>query len=282
MTSFSTCTALADPIREIGAERRRRVDAEVECVPYRSVGGVDPTRDPDGDDPDARRRAISIRPLTGEHVGDEPGHRIDHRGRSTRGGDRPAGEQPVRRVERRDPGAGGADVDADRGDTGIGRNVARHAIGQRAPVVGAPVNPSPRPAVRPAVTLRWTIRKNTITGIAITVEPAITPPQSVPRAPSLNSCSHTGSVLEPGRCMITRAKMNSFHAWMNANTPVATSPGRDERQRDATERAEAAGAVDHRRFLQLERHAVDEAAQRPDRERQDEHEIGERQTDRSC
>ena len=33
-----------------------------------------------------------------------------------------------------------------------------------------------------------------MTGIAISVEPAMTPPQSVPFAPSLNACSHTGSV----------------------------------------------------------------------------------------
>src|SRR6187200_2462835 len=86
-------------------------------------------------------------------------------------------------------------------------------------------HPFTAPAVSPVVIRRWTIRKNTITGSAMMVEPAITPPQSVPRAPSLNACNHTGNVWLSGRFMMTRAKMNSFHAWMKANTPVATRPG---------------------------------------------------------
>ena len=59
----------------------------------------------------------------------------------------------------------------------------------------------------------------------ISVEPAITPPQSVPRAPKLNACSQTGRVSLSGRSMITRANVNSFHAWMKAKIPVATRPG---------------------------------------------------------
>ena len=47
----------------------------------------------------------------------------------------------------------------------------------------------------------------------------------MPRAPSLNACSHTGIVCVSGRFMITRAKMNSFHARMKAKMPVATRPG---------------------------------------------------------
>ena len=118
-----------------------------------------------------------------------------------------------------------------------------------------------------------------ITGSAMIVEPAITPPQSVPRAPSLNACSHTGSVWCSGRFMMTSAKMNSFHAWITREHRGGDEPGRDERERDLAERRQAAGAVDHRRFLELDRHAGDEAAQRPDRERQDEHEVRQRQPD---
>ena len=64
--------------------------------------------------------------------------------------------------------------------------------------------------------------------------------------------------------------MYSFQAWMNAKIEVATRPGRDERQQDPHEGAEAGRAVDHRRLLELLRDAGDEAAQRPDAERQHE------------
>ena len=79
--------------------------------------------------------------------------------------------------------------------------------------------------MRPPRIRDCTSRKKAITGTAITVEPAITPPQSVPLAPWLNAWSHTGSVWLAGRFMITSAKMNSFQAWMKPKTPVATSPG---------------------------------------------------------
>ena len=72
----------------------------------------------------------------------------------------------------------------------------------------------------------------------------------------------------------TRAKMYSFQLVMNAKTDVATRPGRDERQQDPDERAEPGVAVDHRRLLELPRDADDEAAQRPDRERQRERQVG--------
>ena len=77
----------------------------------------------------------------------------------------------------------------------------------------------------PAATRRCTNRKNTITGTVMSVDPAMTPPQSVPRAPKLKACSHTGRVSFSGRSMITSANVNSFHAWMKAKIPVATRPG---------------------------------------------------------
>ena len=67
--------------------------------------------------------------------------------------------------------------------------------------------------------------------------------------------------------------MYSFQAWMNAKIEVATRPGRDERQHDPDEGAEAGRAVDHRRLLELLRDAGDEAAQRPDAERQHERDV---------
>src|SRR5438105_1465326 len=51
--------------------------------------------------------------------------------------------------------------------------------------------------------------------------------------------------------------------------------GRDERQQDAEEGAETGRAVDHRRLLELLWDADQEAAQRPDRERQSEREVDE-------
>ena len=68
------------------------------------------------------------------------------------------------------------------------------------------------------------MRKKITTGIAISVEPAITPPQSVPRA-FVERLQPHGHRLVSGRFMITRAKMNSFQARMKAKMPVATRPG---------------------------------------------------------
>jgi hypothetical protein len=124
-------------------------------------------------------------------------------------------------------------------------------------------HPLTAPAVSPPATRFCTSRKKITTGIAISVEPAITPPQSVPRAPSLNACSHTGNVCFSGRFMMTRAKMNSFHAWMNAKIPVATKPGAtsgrvivmNARSRDDPSIIDAPELLGHVR---------DEAAQRPD------------------
>ncbi len=73
--------------------------------------------------------------------------------------------------------------------------------------------------------------------------------------------------------------MNSFHAWMNANTPVATTPGATSGRVIVKNARSRLAPVDHRRLLELARHVADEAAQRPDRERQDEDEVGQRQAD---
>ena len=62
--------------------------------------------------------------------------------------------------------------------------------------------------------------------------------------------------------------MYSFQLVMKTNTDVATSPGATSGSRIRDEGAEPARAVDHRRLLELLRDAQDEAAQRPDRERQ--------------
>ena len=67
--------------------------------------------------------------------------------------------------------------------------------------------------------------------------------------------------------------MNSFQAWMNAKIDVATRPGATSGSRIFTKAREAAVAVDHRGLLEVARDAEDEAAQRPDRERQHERQV---------
>ncbi len=106
----------ADAARQVAAERCRRVDAEVESVPHRAVGDVDPARDPDGDDDPDRDATvrIAVGRDTVEHLSDEPGDGVHHRRRPARRRHRATPEQAVRSVERRDAGAGRADVDADR------------------------------------------------------------------------------------------------------------------------------------------------------------------------
>ena len=64
-----------------------------------------------------------------------------------------------------------------------------------------------------------------MTGTAISVEPAMMPPQSVPRLTSVKVDSHSGRVRWSSRVITTRASVNSFQAWMKPKTPVATSPG---------------------------------------------------------
>ena len=60
-----------------------------------------------------------------------------------------------------------------------------------------PCQPLTAPAVSPAVTRCCTMRKNTITGMAMSVEPAMPTPVR-PFAPSLKACSHTGRVWSTG------------------------------------------------------------------------------------
>ena len=103
------------------------------------------------------------------------------------------------------------------------------------------------------------------TGIAVSVEAAISPPQSMFRLVPRKYESQTVTVCFAWSFSRMRAKMYSFQLVMNAKTDVATRPGRDERQQDPDERAEPGAAVDHRRLLELRRDAEHEAAQRPDR-----------------
>ncbi len=122
---------------------------------------------------------------------------------------------------------------------------------------------------------RWTSRKKTITGIAVRVEAAISPPQSVLRLVPVKYESQT----------VTRVLrlVREQHAREDVLVPRRDEredgrrdeAGRDERQQDADERPDPARAVDHRRLLELLRDAEDEPAQRPDRERQHEGQVGE-------
>ncbi len=120
-----------------------------------------------------------------ESACEEPSH-ARHLGRRARGDDprrRSEAERPsLRRLrerlrdharERRRDGRRGAAHDEPRSNE---RHGERHQSG---------VAPHPRtaPAVSPNMILRCTSRKNTMTGIAVSVEAAISPPQSVLRLP---------------------------------------------------------------------------------------------------
>ena len=106
------------------------------------------------------------------------------------------------------------------------------------------------------------------TGIAVSVEPAISAPQSVWRLVPRKYESQTVTVCfdlvvqeDAGEDVLVPARDEREDRRRD-------EPGRDERQQDPDERAEPRAAVDHRRLLELLRDADDEAAQRPDRERQ--------------
>ncbi len=71
--------------------------------------------------------------------------------------------------------------------------------------------------------------------------------------------------------------MYSFQVVMNAKTDVATRPGAISGSRIFMKTPSARRAVDHRRLLELLRDAEQEAAQRPDAERQHERHVGDDQ-----
>ena len=68
------------------------------------------------------------------------------------------------------------------------------------------------------------------TGIAISVDAAMTAPQSTPRDPPRKFVSQTVIVCFELLCRMMLAKMYSFHAVMKAKTDVATRPGRPTRR----------------------------------------------------
>ena len=72
---------------------------------------------------------------------------------------------------------------------------------------------------------RCTSTKKITTGIAVSVEPAISAPQSVCLDVPRKYESHTVTVCLLWSLSRIRAKMYSFQLVMNANTDVATSPG---------------------------------------------------------
>ncbi len=80
------------------------------------------------------------------------------------------------------------------------------------------------PATSPPVMRRCTMRRRRTTAIEVSVEPAITAPQSVASVADRNEFEPDGEA-SGDSFMITSANMNSFHAWMKAKTPVETSPG---------------------------------------------------------
>ena len=87
--------------------------------------------------------------------------------------------------------------------------------------------PFTAPPTSPLVSRPCTMRKKTMTGIATSVDAAITWPQSVSRIALAwrKPRSHSGSVRACSSVMMTSATVNSFHAWRNAYTAEATSPG---------------------------------------------------------
>ena len=113
------------------------------------------------------------------------------------------------------------------------------------------------------------------TGIAVSVDAAIRPPQSVFRLVPLKYDSQTVTVCFDWSLSMTLAKMYSFQVVTKHEDRGRDEPGRDERQQDPDERAEPARAVHHRGLLELLRDAEHEPAQRPDGERQDERHVRE-------
>ena len=107
-----------------------------------------------------------------------------------------------------------------------------------------------------------------ITGIAISVEPAMTAPQSVPRLTSVNVLSQTGRVFLLVAGHHDQREGELVPRLDEPEDAGRDQPGRQQREGDPEERLDPRAAVDHRGLLQLERHAGDEAAQRPDREGQ--------------
>ena len=188
-----------------------------------------------------------------------PDDALDDRRRAARRRRGDGGDGDEVTVEAHGPGGGAADVDAD-----DGRVTAQ---------------PLTAPAVRPAVTLRWTIRKK------------IDDRQRHHR----RAGHHAAPVGAPGALVERlqphrhRLRLRPVHDHEGEDElvprqdegedPRRHEAGRDERQGHPHERAEAAGAVDAGGLLQLQRHAADEPAQRPDRERQDEDQVGQRQPD---
>ncbi len=110
---------------------------------------------------------------------------------------------------------------------------SQQARGREATIAGG-AHPFTAPAVRPLVTRRCTSRKKTTTGIAINVEPAITPPQSVPLAPSLNACSHTGKRLVLGPVHDDEGEDELVPRLDEREHAGGDQTGRDERKRDAS------------------------------------------------
>src|SRR5581483_6666351 len=85
--------------------------------------------------------------------------------------------------------------------------------------------PLTAPAVSPNMIRFWTSRKKMITGIAVSVEPAMSAPQSWFRLVPRKYESQTVTVCVFWSFRRIRAKMYSFQLVMNANTEVATRPG---------------------------------------------------------
>src|SRR5581483_4233595 len=105
-------------------------------------------------------------------------------------------------------------------DAGEARQQAR-----RGEARGRLAHPRTAPAVSPKAIRRCTSRKKTTTGTAVSVDAAISAPQSVWRLVPRKYDSHTVTVCFDWSFSRTRAKMYSFQVVMNANTDVATSPG---------------------------------------------------------
>src|SRR5262249_22868383 len=89
----------------------------------------------------------------------------------------------------------------------------------------AEAHPRTAPAVSPNAIRRWTSRKKTTTGMAVSVDAAISPPQSVFRLVPVMYDSQTVTVCFDWSLSSTRAKMYSFQVVTNAYTDVATRPG---------------------------------------------------------
>ena len=161
---------------------------------------------------------------------------------------------------------------------------ARTAVGQAGSDATGVVSRHPftAPATRPSVSRRCTSTKNTMTGTRDQRRGRPSPRPSRCRTGRRTAAARRRRCSCSSSFMNVRAKMNSFHAVMKREHAGRHQPGRHQREQDRPEHPPPRRPVDVRRLLDLDGHRGDEAAQRPDRERQRERDVDDDQPEQAC